>query len=141
MENDKKQPALEIWFRLAKAYNQYKKFQKNEINDESLTMHEFEVLEILSKTGPIPQIKISQKMMVTKTSITCFIDNLEKMGLVQRINSKGDRRVTFADLTPEGKKKIDSFLEKYSENIEKFSSALNNREQKTLIKLLDKILV
>jgi MarR family transcriptional regulator, 2-MHQ and catechol-resistance regulon repressor len=137
MTTDKEQAAFELWFSLAKVYNNYKKVQSNQMHDDNLTVSQFGVLEILNRTGPVLLKKLSQELMVTTANITCVMDNLEKLGYVKRINSTEDRRVIYADLTTSGKNKIEAVVLKYSENITKLTSILNQREQKELAKLLD----
>lgn len=138
MASEKKQLALELWEKLSKAYDKYKKIQAKQMFAEHLTAPQFGVLEILLKTGPVPLKKLSEEMMVTGANITCVMDNLEKEGFVKRIFSKEDRRVILADLTASGKTKIGSIMPKYTDNIAALTSVLSDHEQKELAKLLNK---
>lgn len=138
MASEKKQLALDLWEKLSKAYDKYKKIQAKQMFTENLTAPQFGVLEILLKTGPVPLKKLSEEMMVTGANITCVMDNLEKEGFVKRIYSKEDRRVILADLTASGKTKIGSIMPKYADNIAALTSVLNDHEQKELSKLLNK---
>ncbi len=136
---DKKQTALELWEKLSKAYDKVRKVQSKQMFEQKLTTPQFGVLEILHKMGPVPLKKISEEMMVTGANITCVVDNLEKEGFVKRIPSKEDRRVIHADLTPQGKAKIESIMPAYSESMAAVIGSLNDHEQKELSKLLGKI--
>ncbi len=138
MASEKKQMALELWEKLSKAYDKYKRIQAKQMFSENLTAPQFGVLEILYKTGPVPLKRLSEEMMVTGANITCVMDNLEKEGFVKRIFSKEDRRVILADLTTAGKAKIGSIMPKYSDNIAALTAVLNEHEQKELVKLLSK---
>ena len=138
MASEKKQMALELWEKLSKAYDKYKKIQAKQMFTENLTAPQFGVLEILAKIGPVPLKKLSEEMMVTGANITCVMDNLEKEGFVKRIFSKEDRRVILADLTASGRTKIGSIMPKYTDNIAALTSVLNDHEQKELAKLLNK---
>jgi MarR family 2-MHQ and catechol resistance regulon transcriptional repressor len=138
MASEKKQLALDLWEKLSKAHDKYKKIQAKQMFTENLTAPQFGVLEILLKTGPVPLKKLSEEMMVTGANITCVMDNLEKEGFVKRIFSKEDRRVVFADLTASGRTKISSIMPKYSDNIAALTSVLSDHEQKDLAKLLNK---
>jgi MarR family transcriptional regulator, 2-MHQ and catechol-resistance regulon repressor len=55
-----------------------------------------------AKGNRMPQNEIGREMGVSKTNVTNLIDGLEKDGLVVRITNPADRRVTYAQLTPEG---------------------------------------
>ncbi len=138
MASEKKQLALDLWEKLSKAYDKYKKIQAKQMFAENLTAPQFGVLEILHKTGPVPLKRLSEEMMVTGANITCVMDNLEKEGFVKRIYSKEDRRVILADLTASGKTKIGSIMPKYADNIASLTSVLSDHEQKDLAKLLSK---
>ena len=55
-----------------------------------------------AKGNRMPQNEIGREMSVSKTNVTNLIDGLEKDGLVIRVTNPVDRRVTYAQLTPEG---------------------------------------
>lgn len=138
MSTEKKQQVLELWDKLSKAYDKVKRLQSKQMFQEKLTTPQFGVLEILLKNGPIPLKKISDEMMVTGANITCVVDNLEKEGFVRRIHSKEDRRVILADLTDEGRAKINSIMPSYADNMANALSVLNDGEMKELKRILEK---
>ncbi|MFA3783768.1 MarR family winged helix-turn-helix transcriptional regulator [Melioribacteraceae bacterium 4301-Me] len=133
------QLTVDLLDKLSKAYDKFRKVQIKQMYKEKLTAPQFQVLEVLSKTGPVPLKKISEELMVTGANITCVMDNLEKEGLVERIHSKEDRRVILADLTEKGKAKINSIMPTYLENISAITNALSEQEHKELINLLAKL--
>lgn len=138
MSTEKKQQVLELWDKLSKAYDKVKRLQSKQMFQEKLTTPQFGVLEILLKNGPIPLKKISDEMMVTGANITCVVDNLEKEGFVRRIHSKEDRRVILADLTDEGRAKINSIMPSYADNMANALGVLNDGEMKELKRILEK---
>ena len=50
------------------------------------------------------QNQISRELGVSRTNITNLIDGLERDGLVRRVANPADRRVSHAQLTPEGER-------------------------------------
>lgn len=136
---DKKQSALDLWERLSKAYDKVRKVQSKQMFEQKLTTPQFGVLEILHKMGPVPLKRISEEMMVTGANITCVVDNLEKEGFVKRIPSKEDRRVIHADLTAQGRVKIESILPAYADSMVAVIGSLSDHEQKELTRLLNKL--
>jgi MarR family 2-MHQ and catechol resistance regulon transcriptional repressor len=136
---DKKQAALDLWEKLSKAYDKVRKVQSKQMFEQKLTTPQFGVLEILHKLGPVPLKKISEEMMVTGANITCVVDNLEKEGFVKRIPSKEDRRVIHADLTSQGRAKIESILPAYAESMASVVGSLSDHEQKELTRMLGKL--
>ena len=139
MPIEKNKVALELWEKLSKAYDKVRKVQSKQMFEKNLTAPQFGVLEVLSKSGPVPLKKISEEMMVTGANITCVVDNLEKEGFVRRVPSKEDRRVILAELTQIGKAKIDAIIPEYSESMVSLTSVLSEHEQKELTRLLNKL--
>lgn len=139
MVSEKNKLALDLWDKLSKAHDKVRKVQSKQMFEQNLTAPQFGVLEILHKIGPVPLKKVSEEMMVTGANITCVVDNLEKEGFVKRIHSKEDRRVILADLTSQGRAKIESILPAYVKSMENLISVLNGSEQKVLTKLLNKL--
>ena len=84
MDKVKNDLALELWTGLTKAYDKVRKEQMKQMSHEKLTAPQFNVLEVLSRRGPIPLKRISEELMVTGANITCVVDNLEKEDKVAR---------------------------------------------------------
>lgn len=139
MEKAKADAALDLWTKLSKAYDKVRKDQMKQMAQEKLTAPQFNVLEVLSRRGPIPLKRISEELMVTGANITCVVDNLEKEDLVRRVHSKEDRRVINAELTDKGKAKINSILPSYAKKMSELTSVLSDTEQKELSNLLNKL--
>ena len=128
-----------IWEKLSKAYDKLRKVQSKHMYGQNLTAPQFGVMDVLNRLGPVPLKKISEELMVTGANITCVVDNLEKENFVVRINSKEDRRVIMAELTPKGKEKLDQIMPEYISNMSAVTSILNEDETKQLSSLLDKL--
>ena len=137
--NDTLNSSILIWDKLSKAYDKLRKVQSKQMYGQNLTAPQFGVMEVLNRLGPVPLKKISEELMVTGANITCVVDNLEKENFVKRINSKEDRRVILAELTPSGKDKLAQIMPEYMQNISAITSVLNDNEQRELTKLLDKM--
>ncbi|MDX9923164.1 MAG: MarR family transcriptional regulator [Ignavibacteriaceae bacterium] len=140
MDTTKSKLALDVWEKLSKAYDKVRKVQVKQMYEQKLTAPQFQVLDVLLKSGPVPLKRISEELMVTGANITCVVDNLEKEEFVQRIHSKEDRRVILAELTAKGKEKIDSILPSYTENMSSVAGSLTEQEQEELVRLLAKLL-
>lgn len=139
MENAKSTQSLELWDRLSRAYDKVRKAQVKQMSEEKLTAPQFNVLEVLEKSGSMPLKRISEELLVTGANITCVVDNLEKEDLVRRVHSKEDRRIIMAELTDKGKQKIGEIYPKYAENMTEVTSVLSDSEQQELTRLLQKL--
>ena len=95
-------------------------FKKNNVN---LTGEQYLVMDALWNEGTLTQQAIAFIIQKDKNSVTQFIDNLEKKGLVARSVSKDDRRVNNIVVTKEGtmNKAIDGISE---EDLNTFVSVL-----------------
>lgn len=68
----------------------------------NLTAEQFLVMDALWNQGEMTQQSIAYIIQKDKNSVTQFIDNLEKKGLVQRVVDTSDRRVNNIQLSPAG---------------------------------------
>jgi DNA-binding MarR family transcriptional regulator len=90
-----------IWLlrRLVQASELYSKYlQKN----YSVTQHQLACLLALFDSGPLPESKLAQTILVKPSTITGIIDRLEQKGLVARERSARDRRIVNIQLTDTG---------------------------------------
>lgn len=72
--------------------------------------------------------------------MTVVIDNLEKLGLVERVRSKDDRRATLIQLTAKGRVKFDEIFVQHARCVEELVwSALDRSEIDQLAGLLRKL--
>jgi DNA-binding MarR family transcriptional regulator len=83
--------------------------------------------------------EISQMLAVTMTNVTKLIDGLVASNLVERIDDEGDKRKTWAQLTPDGLAFVNSLLPEVATQIEQTWSCLTTREKRLLVHLLAKL--
>jgi len=70
-----------------------------------LTFARYELLMVLkfSRSGLMPLSKLGHRLQVHPTSVTNAVDRLEAQGLIRRRAHDSDRRMTMAELLPEGR--------------------------------------
>ncbi len=136
MTDEKIKTAIELWSQINKVYEKFRKAQVKTIFDAELTVPQYGVLEVLLNEGPMTLKKIGEKLFVSGANITCVIDNLEKEGFVKRVPSNVDRRMILAELTEDGKNKIENLYPLNAKNIYEMASLLNDNEQTELQNLL-----
>ncbi len=100
----------------------------------------YNLLRILNGANePISQIEIGRRMLSSRANVTKLLDLLEERKFVKR-HPCGDRRVNLVALTDEGA----SFIKETASEIINFANemmkALTREEQKTLFRLLGKLL-
>jgi len=81
-----------------------RRLQKNFRNAGlEITIEQWSILYHLWKEDGLSQQELCTRTFRDKASITRLIDNIEKLGLVERIASKDDRRVNLVYLTDTAK--------------------------------------
>jgi MarR family transcriptional regulator, 2-MHQ and catechol-resistance regulon repressor len=99
----------------------------------------FAVLEVLHNKGPQPIQQIGAKLLLLSGNVTYVIDKLEAGGLLHRTPCARDRRVIFAELTPQGKDLMEQMYPEFEERINHALSGLSDAEKELMIGLLKKM--
>lgn len=136
---EKTDRALTLWVKLARAYAVFNKLTVKDIRRHGLTQPQFGAIECLHHLGPMSIGELSRKMLVSGGNMTCVIDNLEKEGLVRRIQSDEDRRSVIVELTESGHKLITRIFPDHAVMIDQVASVLTAQEQEELSRLLKKL--
>lgn len=131
--------ALTTWVKLARAFSLLYKKSVEDIRRYGLTQPQFAVIEVLGHLGPLKVGEICSKMLVTGGNMTLVLDNIEKLGYIERVHSKQDRRAILVQLTDKGQNIFDSVFHQHAEQITKLISVLSADEQKNLGDLLKKL--
>ena len=105
----------------------------------NLTAEQFLVMDTLWNQGEMTQQTIAYIIQKDKNSVTQFIDNLEKKGLVTRLVSKEDRRVNNIVVTPEGMALKDSTKKLAIETMNKALEGIPEQDVLTFVDVLKKV--
>ena len=111
--------------------------RRNTLGD--LTPSQFGVLESLYHLGPLRQGEISEKLLKSGGNITLVVDNLVRLGLVQRERDANDRRAVLVSLTDRGRALVERILPAHVAAIVAELSVLTPEEQETLGQLCRKL--
>lgn len=99
----------------------------------------FDVLAALRRLGFPYRAKPSELALVTMLTsggMTGRLDQLERMGLVKRVSDPEDRRVMFAQLSPEGLELIDHLIEVHLAQEAELLADLTSEDRERLADLL-----
>lgn len=93
-----------------------------------LTPPQGAVLGILNQEGECPITELSQKLHVTKGSLSSLCKRMETQGLVRRRRSKEDERFVYISMTPKSREIFERF-----EGLRKqfYASRLDNVDEKS----------
>lgn len=106
------------------------------LKDFELTASQFDILQYLYFEGPQRMTQLSEKMGVTKSTMTGLISRLENANYIVRERYEKDKRVTLVRITKKGEKIITKVIEK---RIEFIASSLKNVDSSNLLDNLKKI--
>ena len=111
-------------------------FKKNNVN---LTAEQYLVMDTLWNEGTLTQQAIAFIIQKDKNSVTQFIDNLEKKGLVTRSVAKEDRRVNNIVVTPEGMALKDSTKQLAIDTMNQAVAGIPEEDLNTFVTVLKKV--
>ncbi|MEH7501725.1 MarR family transcriptional regulator [Neobacillus drentensis] len=139
MENNSTANSLKLFIVLSRAYKAINEHVNKVIQTNGLNPTEFAVLELLYHKGDQPMQQIGGKILLASGSITYVVDKLEQKGMLIRIACPKDRRVTYAQITEDGKKFIQDIFPEHAKQIDKLMSSLTESEKLEAIDLLKKL--
>ena len=111
-------------------------FKQHGVN---LTAEQYLVMDTLWNEGTLTQQAIAFIIQKDKNSVTQFVDNLEKKGLVTRSVAKEDRRVNNIMVTPEGMALKDSTKQLAIDTMNKALEGIEEADVQTFVSVLKKI--
>lgn len=131
--------ALKLFVVLSKAHGAIMDRAIKDMKTYGVSSTEFMILELLYHKGALPLQQIGDKVLITSGSITYNIDKLEKKGLLRRVPCADDRRVTFAEMTDEGRAWMDDIFPRHALAITETMQGLSEAEQQQAVALLKKL--
>jgi DNA-binding MarR family transcriptional regulator len=112
------------------------------LNDHGLTLSDYEVLLRLAnaENGMMRRVDLAQSVLLTASGITRLLDGLERAGCVEKASCSSDARVSYAKLTPVGRRKLVEASETHLTGIEQFfTSRFSEEELEQLGELLSRL--
>lgn len=106
-----------------------------------ITLAQFNVLRILKGAHPngYPRGEIMRRMVESAPDVTRLIDRLIKEGLVERYESKEDRRLSLARITKKGINHLSKINPEVDKFISEYSSSLTKSEKEMLSNICEKL--
>lgn len=138
-EKPPEDPSLELFTVLSRAHNWVHAHAVRDIRRYGLNPTEFGILELLYHKGPMPLQQIGEKILISSGNITYSVDKLEQKQLLTRRIAPHDRRVTFAELSEQGRQLLDEIFPRHEEALRRAMAGLDTEEQAQAIQLLKKL--
>ena len=131
--------APRLWIVLARCYRAVSQIAERSIAEAGLGLSDFAALEALLNKGPLTITGIQSKVLLASGSMTAAVDRLERKGLLIRKATPSDRRAKVLELTPEGKRVVESAFGRHAAELEAAMTILNGAEKRQLYGLLKKL--
>jgi DNA-binding MarR family transcriptional regulator len=133
--------ALRIWLRLLTCTQLIEKRVRSGLREQfATTLPRFDLMAQLDRYREgLKMNELSRLLMVTGGNVTAIVDQLEKEGLVERLDEPDDRRAFRIRLTRKGEKGFGEMAREHEEWVVELLAGLSKREQDELLKLLAKL--
>lgn len=139
MASEEIKQSLKLFIVLSRANKAINEVTNQFIQESKVNPTEFAVLELLYHKGRQSLQKIGSKILLASGSITYVVDKLEKRGYITREICPSDRRITYAEISNEGKLFMDELFPKHEQKLFELTSGLNVEEKDQAIVLLKKL--
>lgn len=108
---------------------------------ESGDLSPVQVHALQEMRGEVSMGELAERLGLAESSVTRLVDRLEELGLAERRPGvRGeDRRRVLASLTRSGRARVERAERARSEFMREILSTLEEREQRTLVRLFDKV--
>lgn len=131
--------APHLWLVLSRCHRALSHVAERSIEEAGLCLSDFAALEALLHKGPLTITAIQGKVMLASGSMTAAVDRLEKKGLIKRSLAPSDRRAKILQLTPQGKRVVETAFSRHVAELGSAMVVLNPSEMRHLHALLKKL--
>src|SRR3954466_5966930 len=130
--------ALRIWLSLLTCTQMIERVVRSRLRERfGTTLPRFDLMAQLERHPEgLKMNELSRLLMVTGGNVTTIVDQLEKEGLVERVDEPADRRAFLIHLTRPGEKTFTEMAAAHEEWVVDMLSGLSRRDQDELLCLL-----
>jgi len=105
-----------------------------------ISLGDLYAVRVLARLGEVPVSRYGAELGLARSTITNLVDRLERSGLVARVASPGDRRVTLVRLTPAGRDAMEARARFADSDVSRRLLALEEADQAALSEILERLL-
>ena len=133
--------ALRLWLRLLTCTQMIERVVRSRLRSRfGTTLPRFDLMAQLARHPEgLKMSELSERLMVTGGNVTAIVDQLEKEGMVERLDEPADRRAFRIRLTRAGEKTFAEMAREHEEWVVQLFAGVSGREQDELLKLLAKV--
>ena len=133
--------ALRVWLRLLTCTQLIERRVRSRLRARfATTLPRFDLMAQLERHAEgLKMSELSRLLMVTGGNVTAIVDQLEKEGLVERLEEPADRRAFRISLTRAGEKSFAEMARAHEAWVVELLAGMSRRDQDELLKLLAKL--
>ena len=109
-----------------------------EVTPHALTLSHFHLLKVIAINGDHQVGEVANFLGVSPPAATKSIDKLERLGLIVRTPSKGDRRATMLSPSAKGRRLVQKYEDLKAERLSPVLGEFKREEQDLLADLLER---
>ena len=132
--------ALKLWLRMLACTVRVEDTIRSRLRTTfGITLPRFDLMAQLERHADgLKMSELSRLLMVTGGNVTTIVDQIEKEGLVERLDEPSDRRAFRIRLTKSGERTFAEMARAHEEWVIELLSGLSRRDQDELLRLLAK---
>jgi MarR family 2-MHQ and catechol resistance regulon transcriptional repressor len=131
--------ASRLWTVLVRCHRAVSQIAERSVEQAGLCLTDFAALEALLHKGPLTITEMQAKVLLHSGSMTAVVDRLEKKSLIVRTPAPSDRRAKVLELTPEGRRVVETVFRRHAAELDGAMAVLNLSEKRQLYALLKKL--
>ncbi|AMC94370.1 hypothetical protein AOC36_10420 [Erysipelothrix larvae] len=124
---------------LFKAHQSVLNKVKQTLENSSLNLNEFMVLEALNTKGSLTTHELGSTCLIPNSSLTYVLDILAQKNLIHRRKKETDRRIQTLELTPQGSHQFNVIYKEHYDQMRTLFDILEVHEEQALIDSLKKL--
>src|SRR5262249_19502749 len=136
-------PRLESWVSFLRAHAAItRQLNTDLLNSHGLTLSDYEVLLRLANAEDqmMPRVDLPHRVPLTPSGIPRLLHGLQQARCVEKVACESDARVSYAKLTPVGRRKLKEAAETHLAGIEElFTGRYSDEELERLAELLSRL--
>jgi DNA-binding MarR family transcriptional regulator len=140
MTSNESSPDYAIGFLLRQAHQRASSAFAEALEPLGIAGRHFGVLHNLSRSGPLSQRELVDRVASDKTSMVRTVDDLERAGLAARRPTPGDRRVHSVEITDRGREALAEAEQTARQVTTRLMAHLDPAKRSQLVELLAEFL-
>jgi DNA-binding MarR family transcriptional regulator len=122
-----------------RAFTLVEPLQRELAASHGISLGDLYAVRVLARLGEVPVSLYGAELGVPRSTITNLVDRLEHAGLVDRVASPSDRRVTLVRLTETGQDAVEARTRISESDVGRGILALDPTDQTMLAELLERV--